>query len=89
MARVRAGAEGTNFPLGLPLCYHSAMAKSIYYNIAKPVRKRSSATGTLVGVRMQADELKAIDTWARKQVPPITRPYAIRRLVELGLKAKK
>ena len=32
--------------------------------------------------------LKAIDTWARKQDPPITRPYAIRRLVELGLKAK-
>jgi hypothetical protein len=37
---------------------------------------------------MQADELKAIDTWARKQDPPITRPYAIRRLVELGLKGK-
>jgi hypothetical protein len=37
---------------------------------------------------MQADEIKAIDTWAREQDPPITRPYAIRRLVELGLKAK-
>jgi hypothetical protein len=64
------------------------MAASSYDNTAKPVRKRSSATGTLVGVRMQADELKAIDTWARKQVPPITRPYAIRRLVELGLTVK-
>ena len=65
------------------------MGKSSYDNIAKPVRKRSSATGTLVGVRMQADELKAIDTWARKQDPPITRPYAIRRLVELGLGGAK
>jgi hypothetical protein len=64
------------------------MARSSYDNTAKPVRKRSSATGTLVGVRMQADEIKAIDTWAREQDPPITRPYAIRRLVELGLKAK-
>jgi hypothetical protein len=64
------------------------MAKSSYDNIVKPVRKRSSATGTLVGVRLQADELKAIDTWARKQDPPITRPYAIRRLVEIGLAGK-
>jgi hypothetical protein len=37
---------------------------------------------------MQADEIKAIDTWAREQDPPITRPYAIRRLVEMGLKVK-
>jgi hypothetical protein len=75
-------------PLGLLLCYHSAMAKSSYDNIAKPVRKRSAATGTLVGVRLQDDEIKAIDNWARKQDPPITRPYAIRRPVELGLKAR-
>jgi hypothetical protein len=64
------------------------MVKSSYDNIAKPVRKRSAATGTLVGVRLQTDELKAIDAWAKKQTPPITRPYAIRRLVELGLRGK-
>jgi hypothetical protein len=64
------------------------MAKSSYVNIAKPVRKRSSATGTLVGVRLQDDELKAIDSWARKQEPPVTRPYAIRCLVGLGLSVK-
>jgi hypothetical protein len=64
------------------------MAKSSYDNIAKPARKRSSATGTLVGVRLQNDELKAIDNWARKQEPLVTRPYAIRRLVELGLTVK-
>lgn len=61
------------------------MAKSTYDNIAKPVRKRSAATGTLVGVRLQDNELNAIDAWAKKQTPPITRPYAIRRLVEIGL----
>ena len=65
------------------------MANASYVNIAKKaVRKRSSVTGKLVGVRLQDDEIKAIDSWARKQEPPITRPYAIRRLVELGLKAK-
>jgi hypothetical protein len=47
------------------------------------VRKRSFATGTLLGVRMQEDEIEAVDKWATKQEPPMTRPYAIRRLVEL------
>jgi hypothetical protein len=37
---------------------------------------------------LQDDELKAIDSWAKKQIPPVTRPYAIRRLVAIGLKAK-
>jgi hypothetical protein len=64
------------------------MAKASYVNIAKPARKRSAATGTLVGVRLQDDEIKAIDSWARKQEPPVTRPYAIRRLVVLGLAVK-
>jgi hypothetical protein len=64
------------------------MAKSSYVNIVKPARKRSSATGTLVGVRLQDDELKAIDNWARNQEPQVTRPYAIRCLVELGLSVK-
>jgi hypothetical protein len=64
------------------------MDKSSYDNIIKPVRKRSAETGTLVGVRLQADQLKAIDTWAAKQKPPVTRPEAIRGILELGLKAK-
>jgi hypothetical protein len=65
------------------------MNKSSYDNITKPVRKRSAVTGTLVGVRLQADQIKAIDAWASKQSPPVTRPEAIRGIIELGLKAKK
>jgi len=61
------------------------MAKSTYDNIAKPVRKRSAKTGTLVGVRLQSDQLKAIDTWAAKQEPPITRPEAIRGMIDATL----
>src|ERR1700739_1193524 len=61
------------------------MAKASYVNIAKPVRKRSATTGTLVGVRLQDDELQAVDNGAPKREPPVTRPYAIRRLVEIGL----
>jgi hypothetical protein len=48
----------------------------------------SAKKGTLVGVRLQADQLKAIDAWAAKQKPPVTRPEAIRGILELGLKAK-
>ena len=42
----------------------------------------------LIGVRMQPDELAELDDWIAKQDEPATRPKAIRRLVELGLKVK-
>ena len=58
------------------------MAKSIYDNIAKPVRKRSAKTGKLVGVRLQSEQITAIDAWAAKQVPPVTRPEAIRGMID-------
>jgi hypothetical protein len=61
------------------------MAKSSYDNIAKPVRKRSAVTGTLVGVRLQSEQIKAIDAWAAKQSPPVTRPEAIRGMVDAML----
>src|SRR5215212_10687727 len=61
------------------------MAKLSYDNTAKPVRKRSAKTGTLVGVRLQSEQIKAIDAWAAKQRPLVTRPGAIRGLLELGL----
>ena len=53
-----------------------------------PRWKRSAVKGTLIGVRMQPDELKVLDAWVDKQKDAYTRPEAIRRLVELGLKAK-
>ena len=64
------------------------MAKSSSVNTTPPRWKRSAEKGTLVGVRLQADQLKAIDAWAAKQKPPVTRPEAIRGILELGLRAK-
>jgi hypothetical protein len=61
------------------------MANSSYVNITRPVRKRSAVTGTLVGVRLQAGQIKAIDTWAAKQDPPVTRPQAIRGMIDTML----
>jgi hypothetical protein len=41
-----------------------------------------------IGVRVDPEFLKLIDDWRRKQDDLPGRPEAIRRLVELGLKAK-
>jgi len=38
---------------------------------------------------MHDDQLEAIDDWIEAQGEKISRPEAIRRLVEIGLKAKK
>lgn len=61
------------------------MAKSSYDNITRPIRKRSAVTGTLVGVRLQARQIEAIDAWAAKQNPPVTRPEAIRGMIDAML----
>jgi hypothetical protein len=42
-----------------------------------------------IPVMMAATEVAAIDGWRRKQEDLPSRSEAIRRLVELGLKAKK
>jgi hypothetical protein len=66
------------------------MAKSISVN---PKKKRgrpvTTGKGMLIGVRILDDPLAALDGWIEKQKEPeLTRPEAIRRLVELGLSVK-
>jgi hypothetical protein len=52
-------------------------------------RPRSTGLGTGILVRMH-DQLEALDAWIAKQDDPKpTRPEAIRRLIEIGLKAKR
>ena len=66
------------------------MAKSITVNANKRGRPVTTGTGTIVGVRMLDRPLAELDAWIAKQKEPdLSRPEAIRRLVELGLKAKK
>ena len=65
------------------------MAKSISVNANKRGRPVTTGTGTIVGVRMLDRPLAALDAWIAKQKEPeLSRPEAIRRLVELGLKVK-
>ena len=50
----------------------------------------TTGKGTLIGVRLLDNPLAVLDSWIAKQKEPdLTRPEAIRRLVELGLKAKR
>jgi hypothetical protein len=66
------------------------MAKSIGV-ITKKKRGRPVTTGkgTLIGVRLLDDPLSTLDAWIAKQKEPgLSRPEAIRRLVERSLTVK-
>jgi hypothetical protein len=66
------------------------MGKSISV-ITKKRRGRPVTTGkgTLIGVRLLDEPLAALDAWIAKQKElDLSRPEAIRRLVERGLRAK-
>jgi hypothetical protein len=79
---VRAGAEVDPSPR-LDLMLSLIMGKSIRDN-TKRGRGRPVTTGkgTLVGVRLQPALLRALDVWIEKQDAPLTRPEAIRAMME-------
>ncbi len=65
------------------------MAKSNKYVIKKSRGRPATGQGTFLGVRVQPALLEAIDAWIESQKDPsLTRPEAVRRLTETGLKAK-
>jgi hypothetical protein len=73
------------------------MAKSTIIGSSKKKRGRpalyegSNGKGApQIGLRLPPDDLAAVDAWiAKRKEPDLSRPEAIRRLVELGLKAPK
>jgi hypothetical protein len=54
----------------------------------KPIG-RPKVGAILIGVRVPPADVATLDAWIKKHEPNLSRPEAIRRLVELGLKAKK
>ena len=65
------------------------MRKSIRVtNKKKRGRPPTTGKGTQIGERWHEHELAAIDAWIAENAETMTRAQAIRRLVELGLKAK-
>src|SRR5450432_3559171 len=47
-----------------------------------PRWKRSAVKGTLIGVRLQPSQLKALDAWIDKQDASLTRPEEIRAMMD-------
>ena len=74
-------AEDCILPLGSLLCYHKVMNRSSSDNTT-PRWRRSAVKGTLIGVRLQPSQLKALDAWIDKQAASLTRPEAIRAMME-------
>ena len=42
----------------------------------------TTGKGTLIGVRLQPSHLRALDVWIAQQNAPLTRPEAIRAMME-------
>jgi hypothetical protein len=72
----------------LALFWHYKVMKSTLSSAKKPKMGRPSVDSEAVNVRIARDALQSIDDWRRKQDDLPGRPEAIRRLVEIGLKAK-
>jgi hypothetical protein len=87
VVRVRAGAEVPSFPSACFYDNRIIMKKSINDN-RKTRGRPATGTAPLVGVRMTEEFQAEIKGWSKKQPdhPPLA--TAIRRLVEIGLKAK-
>jgi hypothetical protein len=65
------------------------MDKSINVTTKKrPGRPRTTGRGIQIGERWRVEELAAIDAWIDASGEVMTRGQAIRRLVEIGLRAK-
>ena len=64
------------------------MAKSIVSDNRKKRIGRPPVGAVLIGVRVPPAGVAELDAWIKKNAPGISMPEAIRRLVELGLKAK-
>jgi len=66
------------------------MSKSIR-DIPKkgPGRPSTGGRREAVLVRLEPVSFESLDAWIEKQKHPLTRPEAIRRLVELGLKSTR
>jgi hypothetical protein len=65
------------------------MSKSTVSDNRKKRIGRPPVGAMLIGVRVPPAGVAELDAWIEKHAPDLSRPEAIRRLVELGLKVKK
>jgi hypothetical protein len=75
-------------PSGLLFLYRLIMKKAIS-RTEKRGRGRPATHPTSIHLTLAPGPLAEVEEWIERQKEPYTRPEAIRRLVEIGLKAKK
>jgi len=64
------------------------MTKPLDVNTKSRGRPKTTGTGELVGVRLQPDQLTALDAWIDRQPEPKpSRPDAMRKLLQKGLES--
>ncbi|MCD1589691.1 MULTISPECIES: hypothetical protein [Qipengyuania] len=62
------------------------MSRTRVYDNKKAVGRPATGIGTLVGVRMQPDQIELLDGWIAKQDDPKpSRPEAVRRILKAAL----
>jgi len=62
------------------------MSRAIVSDNKKPVGRPATGIGTMIGVRMQPDQLEELDGWIAKQDDPKpSRPEAVRRILKAAL----
>jgi hypothetical protein len=69
-------------------CYQLVMAKPTVSDNRKKRIGRPKVGAILIGVRVPPADVITLDAWIKNHDPDLSRPEAIRRLVELGLKVK-
>ena len=78
-----------HLPLGSIFCYQIFMSKSITDNKKKKRAGLPRVGATLIGVRVPPAGLAELDSWIKENAPDLSRPEAIRRLIEIGLGSGK
>ena len=84
---VRPDAGATTFPSGRSRVITKTMTQATGDNTKT---RRPDQAGVLIGVRLQPEQLARLDAWiSPHQGQCLSRPEAIRRLIEFGLEAAK
>jgi hypothetical protein len=81
--------EKVTLPFGLPLCYTKSMKKARTVKQKVIMGRPRTGITPLMGFRADPATRGAIVKWAENQPDNPTLSEAIRRLVEIGLKARK
>ena len=85
----QAWGKGANFPSGRFRVITASMTDQDTVITKKRKGPAPTGKGVLVGVRLQPDDLAALDAWIDAQDDKPSRPEAVRKLMRLGMLAQR